>query len=156
MRELPEVSLKIMGEGPQKKQLKELARKLGLKNVEFMEPGVDRYPDSVLACCRFIVVPSRWHENLPYAILHAFFRGKAVVASERGGIPEIIKDGISGRLVPAEDSPGLAAAIKELWENPEKTAAMGEEGRKYVKEQFSEEGFYNTLLDIYNEVLERD
>lgn len=153
MQYVPRVRLKIFGDGPAAAGLRVLARNLELSNIEFLEPKWGEYLHAVLDRCRFVVVPSKWYENLPYTILHAFSAGKAVIGSARGGIPELVKDGVFGLLYPAEDARVLAGKIEELWNNPGRAASMGESARKYVNKQFNEQRFYQTLMKIYHEVL---
>ncbi|MFH1038813.1 MAG: glycosyltransferase [PVC group bacterium] len=153
MRYIPEVSLKIVGEGDQEKMLKELARRLGLRNIEFLQPGWGEYLDGVLKRSRFVVLPAKWYENIPYTILQSFLSGKAVIGSNRGGIPELVRDGVFGLLVPPGESRTLAGRIKELWDDPARAVSMGAAARQYVHEQFNEERFYRTLTGIYRDVL---
>lgn len=153
MQYIPMVRLKIFGDGPEVDSLKELVKSLGLSNIEFLKPKWGEYLQTVLDRCRFVVVPSKWYENLPYTILHAFSSGKAVIGSARGGISEVVKDGAFGLLYPSEDTRILAEKIKELWDNPDRAEAMGEAARKFVNDQFNEKRFYHTLMEIYGEVL---
>ena len=153
MSGLDDIQLKIFGDGPQGSELRELARRLNLSNVEFL-PAVwgKRFTD-VLRRCRFLVLPSRWYENLPYAVLRAFSYGKAVIATNRGGIPEVIEDGNTGLLFPASDIRQLGETIKKLWADPDRSVRMGQMGRNYVRNKFNEEEFYSRLITIYREVL---
>ncbi|HDL64842.1 MAG TPA: glycosyltransferase family 1 protein [Proteobacteria bacterium] len=153
MQYIPLVRLKIFGTGPEVDSLKELVESLELTNIEFLKPKWGEYLQSVLDRCRFVVVPSKWYENLPYTILHAFSSGKAVIGSDRGGIPELVKDGVFGLLCPVEDARVLADRIKELWDDPGRAVSMGKAARKYVNEQFNEQRFYQTLMEIYRDVL---
>jgi len=153
MQYIPRVRLKIFGEGPEEESLRALVPTLGLSNIEFLEPKWGEYFQTVLARCRFVVVPSKWYENLPYTILHAFSSGKAVIGSNRGGIPELVKDGVFGLLYPEEDIRALSDKINELWEDPGRASFMGSAASKYVNEQFGEQRFYQTLMKIYHEVL---
>ncbi len=153
MQYLPAISLKILGEGPEEASLRASVRRRGLRNVEFLGPRWGEYLRRVLSRCRFVVLPSSWHENLPYTILHAFSSGKAVIGADRGGVPELLRDGEFGLLTPAGDGRALASRIEELWNDPSRAAAMGEAARRYVGEQFSEEKFYHDLMAIYREVL---
>ncbi len=153
MQYLPAISLKILGEGPEEASLRASVRRRGLRNVEFLEPRWGEYLHGVLSRCRFVVLPSSWHENLPYTILHAFSSGKAVIGTNRGGIPELVKNGVFGFLFPAADKRALASRIEELWNDPRRADSMGEAARRYVNEQFSEEKFYHDLMSVYREVL---
>ena len=68
-----------------------------------------------------------------------FFCGKPIIATDVPGCREIVHDGENGVLVPLKDSNSLADAIKELVNNPNKRERMGENGRRLVEREFSEE-----------------
>lgn len=76
-----------------------------------------------------MVVPSLWEENSPLVIHEAHAAGRPVIASNVGGIPELIRDGIDGILVPPGDAKELAKAIEELAANPGKVVEMGKQAR---------------------------
>jgi glycosyltransferase involved in cell wall biosynthesis len=69
--------------------------------------------------------------------MEAMAAGKPVIASQVGGVAELVKDGVSGRLVPAGDDHALEAAITWLLADPTARQRMGEAGRKTVREDFA-------------------
>src|SRR5204863_9742589 len=75
-----------------------------------------------------VAVPSRWYENLPMIILEAFGCATPVVGTELGGIPELIRPGIDGELVPNQDPAALAASIARLASDPSDARTMGRRG----------------------------
>jgi glycosyltransferase involved in cell wall biosynthesis len=77
-----------------------------------------------------------------------------VVATIVGGVPEVVRDGITGILVETRNSEQLATAIIELIENPEKRREMGKEGRKYVLSHYRWEDNAALMDDLYKSVLE--
>jgi glycosyltransferase involved in cell wall biosynthesis len=79
--------------------------------------------------------------------------GVPVVASDVGGIPSIIQNGITGRLVPMQNAPALAAAIRDTLEQREKTQALCAEGRKLIESQHSLEVMLDRLDAIYRQHL---
>ena len=81
--------------------------------------------DELLKEARVLVMPSR-SEGLPMALLEAMSIGLAVVATEVGGIPELIDDGVEGMLVPAEDPAALAEALLCLAAEPDRVKRLGE------------------------------
>jgi len=103
--------------------------------------------------CRFVVVPSTWHENFPYVINQSFAFGKPVVGSRRGGITELVSDGERGRVYEAENYNELSLVIKELWHNPDLVEVMGRNAKKFSDRVFNDNNFYNSLESIYREVL---
>ncbi|MBE2318742.1 glycosyltransferase [Solirubrobacter sp. CPCC 204708] len=97
-----------------------------------------------------LVLPSRW-ESLPLAILEAMACGLPTIASDVGGMAEAIEDGVTGRLVPPEDTPALAAAIGALAQDPEGLRAMGARARERWSERFSLTRMVDELEAVYAE-----
>lgn len=148
----PEVPFIIVGNGPDEDILKEYAKQHKIDNVNFVGPKWGVELDEYLNNCRFVVVPSTWHENFPYVILQAFAAGKPVVGSRRGGIPEMITTDC-GYLYEANDVGSLSNYMKQLWENPSLCVEMGKAGREYVEETFNDDKFYSDIIENYNMVL---
>ncbi len=149
----PNAELKIIGDGPQEKELFELTESLGLNNIEFLGPKWGDELDPLLKLTRFVVVPSTWHENFPYVINQAFAFGKAVIGSNLGGIPELVKHGERGVVYEAMKPDVLADCINQLWDDPEKAVSYGRNAKEYVDREFNDEHFYETLMQIYEGVL---
>jgi glycosyltransferase involved in cell wall biosynthesis len=66
-----------------------------------------------------LVVPSTWYENTPFVVLEAFAAGVPVIASDLGGLREVVREGHNGALFPAGDAQGLAAAIERVAARPQ-------------------------------------
>lgn len=150
---VPDVRIKIVGDGPDHLALETLVGQLGLTNIEFLGPLWGLALDSVLKKARFVIVPSVWYENFPYVINQSFAYGKAVIGSNRGGIPELVSHGVRGLVYDALNVAALAAAMQELWLDPERTVTMGRNAKAYVDREFSDESFYRQLVKIYQEVI---
>jgi glycosyltransferase involved in cell wall biosynthesis len=148
---IPEIKLVVVGDGPQAEYLHSLANDLTLKNVEFVGPKWGNDLNLLLQKARFVVVPSIWHENFPYVIFQSFAFGKAVVGTDRGGIPELVIHEKHGLIYPALDVDALAESIKKLWDNPEQTVEMGINAKAYIDSEFTDEKFYLNLMDIYKD-----
>jgi glycosyltransferase involved in cell wall biosynthesis len=129
-----EVHLVIAGDGPQRARLHAITLALGLRDrVTFLgEVGRERVP-ALLAGCRFLVLSS-WSEGIPNVIVEAMAAGKAVVATSVGGVPEVVTDPETGRLVSPGDPGEMAEAMSSLLQDPARCAAMGEAGRAFVRE----------------------
>jgi glycosyltransferase involved in cell wall biosynthesis len=154
MAKIPEVNLVMVGDGPQGEDLQQLADDLSLKNVKFTGPLWGEDLDSLIKKSRFVVVPSTWHENFPYVIFQAFAFGKAVIGTDRGGIPELVLHGKRGLIYPALDVEALAENIIKLWRTPELSVEMGEAAKKYIDKEFTDEKFYENLTRIYREAIQ--
>jgi glycosyltransferase involved in cell wall biosynthesis len=109
-------------------------------------------PGPYLAAADLFVVPSRW-ESLPIAALEAMAAGLAVLASDVGGVPEIVEDGVTGRLVPAGDGEALAAAMRDLLADRSARERMGAAGRRVVTERFGLDAMIERTELLYERVL---
>ena len=101
------IKLKVVGEGlllPKYKKLKH-------KNIEFLgfKSGAELW--SLIYNSSFVVVPSEWYENNPLTIIEAYSFGKPVIGARIGGIPEIIKENITGYLFPSGDKKKIRKII---------------------------------------------
>ncbi|MBD3178865.1 MAG: glycosyltransferase [Candidatus Latescibacteria bacterium] len=151
-RGVESVRLVVAGEGPERKNLQELAAELNLASVEFA--GFIKQPElrELVAESRFVILPSRWYENLPFSVMESMALGKAVVASEIGGIPEMVEDGVNGLLFPPEDQGRLREALQKLLAEPGTRKDMGRLGRKKAERLYSSEVHYQGIIDIYREL----
>ena len=142
----PQAELVVLGEGPQRAQLEQLASTL---QVPLHLPG--RVPD-VAAWLRradLLVHPARW-EGFGLALLEAMLASKPVVATNVSSIPEIVADGETGLLVAPDDPGALAAAVVRVLDDP---GTYGERGRKRARSHFSVERMADRTLAIYEEAL---
>jgi glycosyltransferase involved in cell wall biosynthesis len=100
------------------------------------------------------VLPSRW-DNSPNAVYEAMAAGKAVVASQVGGIPELVADGETGLLVSPGEREPLAQAIVTLLLDDERRIHMGERGRERIRQLASLKENVDQRLSIYSQVIEK-
>jgi glycosyltransferase involved in cell wall biosynthesis len=140
--------LLIVGEGPARRQLHDLCARLGiLSRVAFA--GMRRDIADLLPLFDVFVMPSL-SEGFGIAIVEAMAAGRPVVASAVGGIPEIVKQGETGLLVPPGDPVALAAAIRDLLTQPDRARALGACGRQRARERFSIESAVKRHEDLYD------
>jgi glycosyltransferase involved in cell wall biosynthesis len=143
----------VCGGGSQHQALQRLAADLGIApRVRFL--GEQRQVADVLAALDVFVMPSR-HEGLGVAVLEAMAMALPVVASAVGGIPEAVKPGETGLLVPPDDPAALAAALCELGRDIERGKRMGQAGRARVVAEFSMEAMASRYERLYDEVCRR-
>ena len=103
-----------------------------------------------------IVVMSSIQEGLGTAVIDALALAKPVVATEAGGIPEIIEDGVTGTLVPPADPKALAEGIITYLANPEQARQVGLQGQKKIREHFSMDTMVEKNIDVYTRLLEAE
>ncbi|MCI4372836.1 MAG: glycosyltransferase family 4 protein [Thermoplasmata archaeon] len=99
-----------------------------------------------------LVIAPTYYENFPIRILEALASGVAVVASSVGGIPEAVRPGSTGTLVPAGDPVRLADAIVELLRDDALRARMGQQGRRLIEEKFSWSRAADDTLELYRKI----
>jgi glycosyltransferase involved in cell wall biosynthesis len=97
-----------------------------------------------------LVLPS-YYEGFPVSIIEAMLRENVVIASEVGGIPDIIDQDKNGILIPAKDAKALENAIYRVLEDNRFAQELGENGRKTVLEKYSVERNVDRLVDLYRE-----
>jgi glycosyltransferase involved in cell wall biosynthesis len=102
-----------------------------------------------------VVLPSIVYESQPFSILEAFAAGKAVIASDLGGMAELVSHGERGLLVPPGDVQALANALHWMAENLAKAREMGENARRYALANHEPEQHYQRLMEIYSKVTKR-
>ena len=107
--------------------------------------------EAQLARAAVFCLPSH-AEGLPMALLEAMARGRAVVASRVGGIPEAVREGDNGLLVPPHDAPALAAALARVLDDAGLRARLGERARMTVAQHYSTEAVCGRLAAIYNDL----
>jgi glycosyltransferase involved in cell wall biosynthesis len=114
--------------------------------------GVRSDMADVLAALDVFAMPSH-HEGLPMALLEAMAASRAVVASAVGSIPEVIRHGESGLLVPQKDVPALVSALQRLLTDAALRSLLGTQARQTVLEQYSAQRTAQSYEALYDEVL---
>jgi len=149
---LHDATLLLVGDGIRRAWVEGLARERGVaSSVVFTGFRAD-VPD-LLATMDCFVLASTRTEGVPQSLLQAFATRVPVVASGIGGIPEVVADGVTGLLVPPEDAPALARAIRSTLEDRPAAAARAEAARRLVESRFSHRVAVDRLLALYEEVL---
>lgn len=129
----------ILGEGPEHEHLTYMVRMLGLEKLVHLEGfQTQEQVHAHLSEADIYFHPSET-EAISVAILEAAMMGKAIIASNIGGIPEAIEDGVSGILTPAYDVSAMADAIKSLIYHPNLMLSLGKEAREKALKNFSVE-----------------
>lgn len=106
----------------------------------------------LLAACDILALPSQV-DTFGIVLLEAWVHGKPVIGAAVGGIPEVIRDGQTGLLVPFGDVAALAAAIRRLIEAPDRARQLGQAGRELVLREYTWERTTDALTRVYADVL---
>lgn len=149
---VPGVSVTVVGDGPERSRLEALAGELGVGEVlRFMGSQPHEAMPSLLASAGVAVFPSLM-EATSVAALESMACGLPVVATNVGGLPEIVDEEV-GILVPPADARALAAAVVRLLTDPER-AQKGRKARERVVARWSNERLVDRHVEIYAELLE--
>lgn len=147
----PDVRALIVGDGPEENALKDLARSLNIEYaVKFLRADLDTH--RILSSMDVFVFPSI-KEGLGIALLEAMASGRPCVASDVGGIGNIIKDGINGLLVGPGDAAGIASSILALLDDDVLRKSVGNAARALVKERFSLTLMTDGVMRLYEDVV---
>ena len=131
-KDFPDFKLSLVGEG--------LAEgKLSLAEVR-----------NRMKSCYCLVVPSTT-EGLPRVIMEAMALQKPVIASNVGGIPDLVKDGVNGFLFKVGNIEQLAEKLRTLLSNKEMAVEMGRKGKELIQSQFSNEKYIQNYLQMINQ-----
>ena len=144
----PATRFLIVGDGPLRRSLEEQALGLSLQS-SLIFTGARRDIPDLLSLMDIFVLPSSSREGLGIAIIEAMAMEKPTVATDIGGIPEVVQDGETGLLVRPGDSAALAKAIIELIDNPDRAKAMGKKGRNRFAQKFTRKTMLSKIEDLY-------
>ena len=150
IKPLENVSLLIVGSGPQEKNIRNAIAELGLEKRVVMT-GHREDIERILPSLDLFVLPSRM-EALGTAILEASACGVPVLGSRVGGIPECVLDGETGYLFETENPDDLREKLKRLTDNPSLRQTMGINARMMVEERFSVERMTRDTEALYREL----
>jgi glycosyltransferase involved in cell wall biosynthesis len=137
------VPLVIAGDGPDAARLRALAAGA---NVTFTGRIAEAELDGVRRGAAVALVPSRWEEPCPYAVLDAHAAGVPALVADRGGLPELVEP--EAALDP-DDHSAWSAALRRLWEEPGERALRGQRALERARREHGEAAYYERLMEIY-------
>ncbi len=146
---VPSAYLLIVGEGSRQDALREIAREQGVERHVIFTGRRDDIA-AVTAALDVAVLPS-YREAQGLTILEAMAMSRPVVASNVGGIPEMIEDGVTGLLVPPHDPPALASAISRLLLDHPYADTLARAGHQLVHDRFCVQRMVNAVQELYDE-----
>lgn len=143
------VDLVIAGTGPLEKQLK-----VKFPSVKYTGHITGDGLRTTIENASVVVVPSEWYENCPMSVLEAMAYGKPVIASNIGGIPELVVHGATGLLFEPGNRDMLASQISSMMGDAIKRHEYGVAGRKRVEDHFSLDKHNKSLMELYATLLQ--
>jgi glycosyltransferase involved in cell wall biosynthesis len=147
-RQIPDLRLEIAGAGANEPALRAEAQRVGQVTFLGWQPSLAE----TLARWQVFVFPTL-EEGFGIAALEAMAAGLPVVASRVGGLPELVEDGVTGRLVPAGDERALAACLTDLLADPAARSALGRAGQARAQALFSIERMVAEVEALYERLL---
>lgn len=150
-----DVHCRIIGAGPLEHSLRSLIAVHKLEGIVELEGGQShehvlevtaRSDLGVLAC---VVAHNGDRDGIPVALMEAAALERALVATDVSGIPELVRDGVNGRIVPPREPDALARAISQLIEDDQLRRSMGRQGRRIVEDEFSLERNGERLYELF-------
>jgi glycosyltransferase involved in cell wall biosynthesis len=143
----------IVGDGQLRQELEKYIEKIGIKqHVIFLGWRKDLekiYADLDVVCLTSL------NEGTPVSLIEAMASAKPVVATDVGGVRDIVTHGENGLLVSSSDTSGFGKALLEMLEDSQKRMAMGTNGRRFVSENFRDERLIRDMKSMYGELLKR-
>ncbi|MDP6124451.1 MAG: glycosyltransferase, partial [Candidatus Latescibacteria bacterium] len=143
----------VVGDGPRAAELKAVARETGMADcIHFLGHRTD--VPAILGLCDIAVLASHT-EGTPNAVMEAMGCRIPVVATDVGGVSEVVEDGSTGWLVPPDDDEAMAARIVGLAQSTEQCRRMGEAGRERIRQKFSMEAMVSSTVAVYESMIDR-
>lgn len=147
---LPEARLLLVGDGPERPVIERRISASGLADrIEITGWLPWEAADRRLATVAVQAVPSVWEEPFGLVAVEAMARGTPVVASDIGGLGEVVEGGRTGRLVKPGDPGALAASLLTILEDPEAASRMGRAGQAVARERYALGPFVERMIEIY-------
>jgi glycosyltransferase involved in cell wall biosynthesis len=145
--------LVIAGSGPDEAKLRLRAKSLGVaRAVHFLGPACGEDKARLLSQADVLLLPSH-SEGLPYALLEAMAAGVVPVVTPVGAIPEVVEDGVHGKIVPVGDAQAIAAAVEQIAADRASLARMSAACRARIAAAYSIDRLAGELASLYSKVL---
>ncbi len=149
-RQCPEIEFRVAGDDAHAGELKRRSP----SNVRFVGKLGREELQNFYAGARMVVAPSLFYEGFPLVIVEAMVKGRPVVCSKIGGLPEIVDDGKTGFCFTPGDVLELVSRIRLLWQDASLCRRLGEAGREKALRDYAPDRYYDSLMRIYREAIE--
>ncbi len=145
-----DITLKIIGDGPDRSALEAQVRRDQMSNVSFLGYKYGEELKQEIKSSMFTVIPSEWYENNPRSVIESFALGKPVVGARIGGIPELVIDSETGLTFTPFDTADLRSKISLLLATPALIPQMGRNARQMVENELNADKYYTRIMDIFS------
>ena len=146
----PDVKIKIIGDGPFRNALEKLVSEQELSQVEILGHRSRPELNMILREALCVIVPSEWPEPMGLVIYEAFAAGKCVIASDVGGISELIEDGVNGLIFQAGNADDLAHKIRQVVDHPQQARLWGRNGYLKIRQYNDLKTHVIQMKEIYS------
>ena len=153
-RQIPETYFLFVGDGPLRDELRAEADRRGIGERLVMAGRVPAEQVADYIQAMDVVVHTSLHEGLVRVLPQAGAVGKPVVTFDLDGAPEVVREGVSGYLLPALDWAWVASRTVELLRDPARRQAYGAAGRAFAQEHFSHDRMVQRINEVYLELAE--
>ncbi len=150
--EFPEARFLIVGNGPWESNLRSKITELGIERYVIMTGFREDIPE-IMAALDIFVLPSTASEATSQVIPQALLMGKPVIATNVGGLPELIENGVTGLLIPPGNAEALGEAVLQMATRRDQAAEMARNGRKKILEGYTFEVMIRRTAECYAQVL---
>ncbi len=141
--------LRILGSGPERKWLEDLARPI-LGRIVFLGQVSPAEAEEQIAGAKLVILPSRWFEGFPLVIREAFAHGTPLAVSDIGPMPSLVQHRITGTVFRPGDPGSLLGEVRTVWETPGLLEHLGLGARAAFETSYTEEANYRLLQEIYS------
>lgn len=148
---LPEIKVKIVGEGDAKAELAEYLKSKRINNVELVGFTQGDELKQLIRCSLAAVLSAEWYEPFGLTVLESFAQERPVIASRMGALPELIDEGADGLLFEPGNADALRTQLQTLANDPARADTMGKAGRAKLLERFTPDAHYHELMRVYRE-----
>ncbi len=153
LKKISKVKAVFLGTGPEETRLHTLCKASGLED-KVLFAGFQPDISSWYPLLDVVVMPSL-SEGLPNVAMEVMLFSKPVLATNVGGVPEVVEDSVNGRLVPAGDRAAMAEALVHLLSNHSLMADYGHNGRKKILQEFSPDVRAEQMTQVYEDILKK-
>jgi len=147
----PQIRFALIGDGELRQELEAYAQKLALDDVVIFT-GWRRDLPQIYADLDGVVISSN-NEGTPASLIEAMAAGCPVISTRVGGVPDIITDGQTGRIVPPQNAEALAKAMLSIFQSPAETRQMADRAREFALHKFNSQRLISDIYSLYNHLL---
>src|SRR3989338_1197729 len=150
------VKLHIVGDGPEREKLEQLSKELNIEGyVKFFGKIPHERVIEAYTKAKILVIPSIWMKNGPFVLYEAMNAGKPVIASNRGGIVDLVRDNVNGLIVEPANSQDIAKKTIKLLKDKELLKQYSLNSKKILQEEFTTKKHLTYLNNIYKGLLSK-